>query len=99
LQAFRWTSGSGMVGLGDIAGGMQALFDVLVANGVAAVTGWTLVEATGVSADGAWVTGYGINPMGQTEAFVLRCRCYGFGNSNTAVFFGPGCRGWRLSKP
>lgn len=44
-------------------------------------------------------TGYGINPMGQTEAFVLRCRCYGFGNSNIAVFFGPGCRGWRLSKP
>jgi uncharacterized membrane protein len=33
--------------------------------------GWKLVEAMAVSADGNTIVGYGINPLGQTEAWVV----------------------------
>ena len=57
--AFVWTS----------SGGMQRLFDFLFANGATGLGGWSLRSAQGISADGQWVVGYGINPSGQTEAF------------------------------
>ncbi len=59
-EAFYWTADSGM----------QRLFDVLVAQGVTGLSGWTLSEARGVSADGLTIVGTGVNPLGQTEAFV-----------------------------
>lgn len=59
-DAFVWTE----------VGGIQSLFDVLVANGATGLTGWTLREAYSVSADGMWIAGEGINPLGQREAFV-----------------------------
>ena len=49
---------------------MQRLLDVLIANGVSGLTGWTLTRATGISADGNWIVGYGQNPSNQTEAFL-----------------------------
>lgn len=58
--AFVWTEEAGM----------QFLFDVLVANGVEGLEGWTLGNAYGVSADGRWVVGSGTNPLGQAEAFL-----------------------------
>jgi uncharacterized membrane protein len=54
------------------AGGMQRLFDVLVAQGAEGLTGWTLRQARGVSADGTKIVGWGINPIGQTEAFLVQ---------------------------
>jgi uncharacterized membrane protein len=58
-EAFVWTQ----------KGGMQRLFDVLVAGGATGLDGWTLTGAYSISADGNWVVGSGINPFGTEEAF------------------------------
>ena len=59
-EAFIWTEDSGM----------ERFLDVLVLNGAIGLTDWILREATAISADGQWVVGYGINPLGHTEAFL-----------------------------
>jgi hypothetical protein len=67
--------GSGSDESGEVAavwnqsGDIERLFDVLVANGATGLTGWTLQRATGISADGNWVVGYGLGPN-RTEAFL-----------------------------
>jgi probable HAF family extracellular repeat protein len=58
-EAFRWT----------IDGGMQNLRELLIAGGATGLTGWTLNQATGVSADGNTIVGFGRNPAGGTEAW------------------------------
>jgi hypothetical protein len=60
-EAFRWTAG----------GGMQRLWDLLLAQGVnAAADGWTRLEgAAGINADGNTIVGSGFR-NGNTEAFV-----------------------------
>jgi probable HAF family extracellular repeat protein len=108
-QAFRSTAESGMVGLGDLPGGLPGgefsseAFD-LSADGSVIVgfgnsdlgreaifwtpsmgmrnlkglledlgldlSGWTLTEARGISADGRTIVENGYNPMGNTEAWV-----------------------------
>lgn len=60
-EAFIW----------DTAHGMRKLQDVLTTLGLD-TAGWRLQEATGVSADGSVITGFGVNPQGATEAFVVR---------------------------
>ncbi len=60
-QAFVWTPDAGM----------QRLFDILVMQGATGFTGWTLLDATGVSADGRTIAGYGLNPTGRSQAFVV----------------------------
>jgi probable HAF family extracellular repeat protein len=73
--------GSVVVGLGNSAlgeeaavwtnaGGLQNVRDVLIAGGATGLTGWTLNQATGVSADGRTIVGFGRNPSGQTEAWI-----------------------------
>jgi uncharacterized membrane protein len=72
--------GSTVVGLGRSAGGdeafiwtpagMMSLKDLLTFGGKLDLTGWTLSDATGVSADGKTIVGFGINTQGQTEAWV-----------------------------
>lgn len=49
--------------------GMESLQELLVAQGVD-MTGWRLLDATGISADGLSISGFGRNPNGDTEAFV-----------------------------
>jgi probable HAF family extracellular repeat protein len=104
LEAFLWTMGGGMIGLGDLAGGgflsialdvsgdgnvvvgagfsavgleafvwrqgqgMLSIRDALI-NGGINMTGWTLQQATGVSGDGRFITGFGINPSGDAEGW------------------------------
>src|ERR671923_140838 len=58
-RAFRWTPQKGM----------QNLQELLVKAGVTSVSGWILLGATGVSADGTVIVGEGINPAKQREAF------------------------------
>lgn len=58
-EAFIWTEGNGL----------QSLQVLLTALGVD-LTGWQLVDAAGVSADGLRIVGSGINPSGQREGFV-----------------------------
>lgn len=58
-EAFLWTPESGM----------RRLADVLTEHGLD-LSGWTLKEATGLSASGRTVVGWGTNPSGDTEGFV-----------------------------
>jgi len=58
-RAFRWTTKKGM----------QNLQQLLQNAGVTSVSGWILLDATGVSADGTVIVGEGINPAKQREAF------------------------------
>jgi probable HAF family extracellular repeat protein len=58
-QAFRWIQSDGMV----------SLKETLIGEGLD-VNGWTLTSANAISADGFTIVGNGINPSGQTEAWV-----------------------------
>ena len=59
-KAFVWTPWDGMT----------RLEDVLAANGATGLAGWSLEEAHGISADGQWIVGTGINPNGNPQAFL-----------------------------
>ena len=61
-RAFVWTRGRGLRKLESVLG---------AALGVE-LDGWTLLEATAVSADGKAVAGTGLNPRGQREAWLAR---------------------------
>jgi hypothetical protein len=58
-QAFRWTQSDGMV----------SLKETLIGAGLD-VSGWSLTSANAISADGFTIVGNGINPSGQSEAWV-----------------------------
>jgi probable HAF family extracellular repeat protein len=58
-RAFRWTTTMQL----------QDLQQALQAADVSAVSNWKLQAATGVSADGTVIVGWGRNPSGQQEAF------------------------------
>jgi len=53
----------------DADSGMQSLWDVLTTEYSLDLTGWSLQAATGISADGLVIVGYGINPSGNVEAW------------------------------
>ncbi|MBC7817775.1 MAG: hypothetical protein IAG10_12860 [Planctomycetaceae bacterium] len=54
----------------DQQNGMRNLKKVLIKDFGFAIGGWTFEEATAISADGMTMTGFGINPQGQREAWV-----------------------------
>lgn len=53
----------------DSTHGMRRVTDALMDNGLE-VRSWTLKSATGISADGKTIVGYGINPNGDQEAWI-----------------------------
>ena len=59
-EAFVWTA----------SGGMRGVRDVLVNDYGLDLTGWTLVQAFAVSADGRTIVGQGFNPSGDVEAWI-----------------------------
>jgi uncharacterized membrane protein len=61
VEAFIWTQ----------AGGLKPLQSVLTSAGLD-LTGWTLKEATSISADGLTIIGRGQNSNGQSEAWIAR---------------------------
>ncbi len=61
VDAFVWTAEAGM----------RSIKQVLIEAGLgAAVEGWSLGEATGISADGRRVCGFGFDPSGLVRAWV-----------------------------
>ena len=61
-EAFIW----------NISQGMRSLQEVLTNDYGLNLTGWTLSEPTGISADGLSIVGFGTNPNGLTEAWIAR---------------------------
>jgi len=59
-EAFLW----------DELNGMRNLRDVLVQDCGLNLTGWTLADASGISADGMTVVGWGYDPSGNIEGWV-----------------------------
>lgn len=53
----------------DASNGMRNIQDLLTAAGKA--SGWTISHATGVSANGKIIAGYGTNASGQSEGWIL----------------------------
>ncbi|MCH7546894.1 MAG: hypothetical protein IID30_10895, partial [Planctomycetes bacterium] len=54
----------------DATNGLQSLQAVLEGQLGLDLTGWTLLDARGVSADGTTIVGWGINPEEFTEAYI-----------------------------
>ncbi len=61
-EGFIWTQ----------ADGLQRLQDVLEADGTTGISGWSKLKAEGISDNGKWIAGYGDNPSGFQEAFLVR---------------------------
>ncbi|NUQ46295.1 MAG: PEP-CTERM sorting domain-containing protein [Phycisphaerae bacterium] len=59
-EAFIW----------DPLNGIRSVRDVLSVDYGLDLSGWTLSQAYGISGDGRVITGYGVNPAGQTEAWI-----------------------------
>ena len=58
---FRWTSATGMQSIAS-----------LLTNAAVSTTGWTLHAAVAVSGDGQFIVGSGTDPVGKTEAYLVR---------------------------
>lgn len=56
----------------DFFNGVRDLKSMLIDAGVDAITNWTLTAATAISDDGSVVVGYGVNPDGNQEAWVIK---------------------------
>jgi probable HAF family extracellular repeat protein len=61
-EAFVW----------DVDAGMRSLREVLQSDYGLDLTGWTLLAARGISANGLTIVGYGLNPAGAGEAWMAR---------------------------
>ncbi|OPF19423.1 PEP-CTERM sorting domain-containing protein [Microcystis aeruginosa KW] len=61
-EAFIWNSTQGM----------RSLQQVLSNDYGLDLTGWTLLGASAISADGLTIVGFGTNPLGQSEAWIAR---------------------------
>lgn len=63
-------SGARMPYFWDAVNGMRNMTDVFVDDYGMDLTGWTLVEALGISRDGTTIVGFGTNPLGFTEGWI-----------------------------
>jgi probable HAF family extracellular repeat protein len=86
----RNSSNSGIAFICDMTHGMRNLQDVLINDlGLgASLAGWTLTEANDISANGKFIVGTGINPNGNTEAWIAglgQPRCDFDGDSHCEI--------------
>jgi probable HAF family extracellular repeat protein len=64
------TTSGDCVFIWDAAGSMRRLSEVLANDYGLNLAGWTLRQALSVSFSGQVIVGYGLNPVGQTEAWI-----------------------------
>jgi len=74
-EAFIWTAESGI----------RRLRDRLTDDFGLDLTGWTLTEANGVSADGLTIAGSGTNPLGKAEAWIAHLGCIPGDTNNDGI--------------
>jgi len=60
-EAFIW----------DAENGMRSIHDILENDYASDMGGWILIAATGISNDGSVISGYGFNPEGDYEAWMV----------------------------
>jgi len=53
------------------SGGIRSISSLLTLAGATAHSGWTLTEATAISADGSTIVGLGINASGASESWIV----------------------------
>jgi len=56
----------------DAEHGLRLLDAALLGDYQTQITGWKLTRATAISDDGQTIAGYGTNPQGQTEAWIVK---------------------------
>ena len=56
----------------DVDHGLRSLEAALAADYQTQIAGWKLLRATGISNDGHTIAGYGMNPEGRTEAWIVK---------------------------
>ena len=66
----NFASGSSAAFLWEAGKGMRELHAVLEEDYGLDLTGWTLLDANGISPNGRWIVGDGINPAGVREGWV-----------------------------
>ena len=64
--------GNNLAFIWDEVNGIRVLKDELIDAGIAEVSDWALTEATDISDDGNTIVGYGINPQGKKEAWLVK---------------------------
>ena len=74
LGEYNAGQGLGEAFIWDAATGMRRLGLVLTTEFGVNLGGWGLFDATGISADGAVIAGYGFDPQGFQEGWVVRLR-------------------------
>ncbi len=75
------SQGTGEAFIWDAPHGMRSLRQVLITEFGLNLAGWGLFAGTGVSADGFVIAGYGFDPQGFQEAWLVRLR-YPVGDMN-----------------
>jgi uncharacterized membrane protein len=80
----------------DASHGTRVLSDVLA--GVGQIKNWYLTEAWGISADGRFVTGHGVNPGGIAESWIARIIPGQVPEPGTLALLGLGFAGLGLSR-
>ena len=70
IVGYSTGSGTTVPFIWDEENGMRNLQDILVNNYGLNLTGWTLQNATSISADGLTIAGYGVSPSGNIEPWI-----------------------------
>lgn len=78
--------------------GMLSIKELLQSEYLLDLSGWTLREATSISFDGSTIAGYGYNPEGNREAWVVQFDTVPVPGAVLLGILGLSTAGWRLRR-